>query len=279
MLVRVPLLFSPRCGRRQPESTDGTSATANRRIKVMISSQCDRTFPTGGRKLTEIRRDIRHRLEDVRLLGQQLFDVWINEDTPGGGLDQNSWDACIKEVRDADILLVLSTGHAGWALTSGDIGICHAELMTARNASPSKIRLISLQGTTPLADEDSDRNERFRIYRKQVNSFSPPVGTEKELFASVDRDVVAALTSLVGAGAREGRKGNFHSGDPGPSISARRIFRTDPTALDRAGAKAPARPVSRTAYAGWRRTHPREGRGPPARRAIRCRVAGHNPRR
>lgn len=187
--------------------------TAARRIKVMISSQCRRPFPAGARTLTEIRQTIRDRLEGARLLGEQVFEVWINEDGREEGLDQNSWEACITQVEQADIVVVLSTGHAGWALNDGDIGICHAELMTARNASPSKVRLIRVEGTTPLADESADRNARFRDYLATVNSFSPSVATEAELLAAVDRAVVGAVSALVETGAREGRKGNFYSGD------------------------------------------------------------------
>lgn len=49
--------------------------TAAQPIKVMLSSQCKRAFPIGGRTLTEIRRDIRDRLENARLLDQPVFEV------------------------------------------------------------------------------------------------------------------------------------------------------------------------------------------------------------
>lgn len=182
-------------------------------IKVMISSQCRRDFPVGGRTLTDIRRDIRQRLEAVRLLGQPVFRVWINEDAAEAGLDVNSWEACLERVDEADIVVVLNAGHAGWTRTPGDVGICHAELMRARETAPTKARLVNLVGAAPLADEDAAANERFRVYVETLNSFSPPVRTEAELLAAVDRAVVDAVTSLVGVGAREGRKGKFYSGD------------------------------------------------------------------
>ena len=116
--------------------------TPLRKIKIMISSQCDRMFPAGGRTLTELRRVIRDNVQSSKLLGHDVFEVWINEDSPGRETNLNSWEACLAEVRKADILIVLATGHAGWAPSDGDIGICHAELMTAHNASPAKIRLI-----------------------------------------------------------------------------------------------------------------------------------------
>ncbi|RYY26338.1 MAG: DUF4062 domain-containing protein [Sphingomonadales bacterium] len=188
-------------------------ATAIRKIKIMISSQCNRRFPDGGRTLTEIRRDIRTRLEAQTLLGAQLFDVWINEDSSGRGTNLNSWDACLTEVRRADILIVLNAEHGGWAPSDGDIGICHAELMTAHDASPAKIRIIPLVGSQPLPDELSKTNARFKAYVAQVNPFAPSVRTEAELHDAVDSAVADAVAALVGLGVREAGKGGFASGD------------------------------------------------------------------
>jgi hypothetical protein len=168
-----------------------------RPITVMISSQCKRQFPAGGRSLTEIRQALRDQIEDVKLFGQRLFTVWINEDAPAAGTEENSWEACLTRVREADILLVLNSGHAGWARTPGDIGICHAELMTAQNSAPAKVRIIPLRGTQPLGDEDLNRNRRFNDAIDLVNAFSPPVDTEKELVASALNAVVDAVSKLV----------------------------------------------------------------------------------
>jgi hypothetical protein len=188
-------------------------AMAIRKIRVMISSQCRRRFPDGGRTLTEIRRDIRDRLQAQTLLGAPLFEVWINEDSPGRGTDLNSWDACLAEVRRADILLVLYAGHGGWAPADGDIGICHAELMTAHDAAPAKIRIIPLVGSQPMPDELAGTNTRFKAYVEQINAFAPPVRSEAELDAAVDKAITDAVASLVGLGVREAGKGGFASGD------------------------------------------------------------------
>jgi len=187
--------------------------TALRKIKIMISSQCNRAFPAGSRTLTEIRQDIRDKIQVQKLLGHDAFEIWINEDSPGRGTNINSWDACLAEVRKADILIVLMTGHAGWAPSNGDIGICHSELMTAHNASPAKIRLIKLEGTTPLTDERSGPNERFRSYVEQINPFRTAVATEADLFDAVEQAVADAVTALVGLGVREASKGRFAAGD------------------------------------------------------------------
>jgi hypothetical protein len=187
--------------------------TALRKIKIMISSQCNRPFPAGGRTLTEIRRDIRDRIQGQKLFDHDVFEIWINEDSPGRGTNINSWDACLAEVRKADILIVLSTGHAGWAPSNGDIGICHSELMTAHNASPAKIRLIKLEGTTPLEDEFAGPNDRFRSYVEQINPFRTAVATEAELFDAVEQAIADAVTALTCLGVREASKGGFAAGD------------------------------------------------------------------
>ncbi|MEJ8406056.1 hypothetical protein WKI27_11930 [Brevundimonas vesicularis] len=187
--------------------------TAAQPIKVMLSSQCKRAFPIGGRTLTEIRQDIRDRLEAARLLDQPVFEVWINEDAPPAHLAVNSWDTCLDSIAKADIVIAVSTGHAGWTRTPGDVGICHAELMKARDTAPSKVRLIPIEGTAPLSDEDAASNQRFKDYLDTVNAFSSPVRDEASLMAMVDRAVMDAVTTLVENGAREGRKGRFDSGD------------------------------------------------------------------
>lgn len=187
--------------------------TATRKIRIMISSQCNRAFPKAGRTLTAIRQDIRDKLESAALFGTPLFEVWINEDAPAAGLEENSWEKCLTNVRRADILIVLDAGHAGWARSEGDVGICHAELMTAFNSAPAKVRIIPIRGSEPRDDEDTPRNERFEKYVGQLNAFSPPVHTEEDLMKAVENAVVDAVSSLAELGVREARKGRFHSGD------------------------------------------------------------------
>ena len=183
-----------------------------RRISVMISSQCRRHFPANGRSLTDIRQTLRDELEAEKLFGQQLFTVWINEDAPAGGLDEDSWATCVARARDADILLVLDAGHAGSARSPGDIGICHAELMEGANNAPAKVRIIPVAGAEALKDEDAESNDRFRTYVGGFDAFSPPVTTEAALLASARHAVADAVAKLVQLGVREGRKGGFYSG-------------------------------------------------------------------
>ena len=106
-------------------------------LKVMISSRCMVDFD--GKQLSDIRRELKQEIEEFTFFGNQMFEVWINEDTAPQGAKRDSWDVCIQAVRECDILLVLSNGNAGWAKAAGDIGICHAEMMTGLSEAPGKV--------------------------------------------------------------------------------------------------------------------------------------------
>jgi hypothetical protein len=70
---------------------------AIRRVKVMLSSRCRDAFPKGGPSLTQTRSELKAELEGISLLGEQLFDVWINELAPAAEGSQDSWDTCLRE--------------------------------------------------------------------------------------------------------------------------------------------------------------------------------------
>jgi len=66
----------------------------------------------------------------------------------------------MRQVREANIVLVLYNGVSGWANRNGEIGICHGELQTALAETPGKVRLIEL----PLAKsspENVPRDTKF----------------------------------------------------------------------------------------------------------------------
>ena len=80
----------------------------------MISSRCVDPFPEpGGTPLTDVRRELKKSIEAEKLFGAKAFEVWINEDAEALDHSKDSWDACLKQVRDCDVLIVLFNGHAG----------------------------------------------------------------------------------------------------------------------------------------------------------------------
>lgn len=59
---------------------------ARRKVKIMISSRCNDTFPAAGgagsRTLSQIRAQLKREIESEKLFGREAFEVWINEDEP-----------------------------------------------------------------------------------------------------------------------------------------------------------------------------------------------------
>lgn len=186
-----------------------------RRIGVMISSRCKAKIPSyvGEVTLTEVRKTLKLDIEALELFGEKLFRVWINEDLPPMGGIRDSWEECLKAVRNCDIFISIYDGHAGWAKENGEIGICHAELMTALDMAPGKVRLIQLEGISPVVDSVDQRNVRFQDYVKARNLFrGEVVKTACELNDRVKEAIIDALMGLTHAGVREMSRGRFHSG-------------------------------------------------------------------
>lgn len=114
-----------------------------RPVRVMISSRSNsRVFD--GPTLADCRRAIKRHIEGEKLFEEELFAVWIHEDArASGGTD--AWDESLEQVRRADVILVLYTGEAGWAVEASDVGICHAELMEAVRKAPRKVYMIAIE--------------------------------------------------------------------------------------------------------------------------------------
>lgn len=185
------------------------------KLHVMISSRCNDTFPAGlsGRSLSEIRKELKAEIEALEVFGKNVFEVWINEETPPQGGTWDSWEVCIQAAYDCDIFIALSNGNAGWAENTGDIGVCHAELMTALSKAPGKVRLIELENINVTMTEEGARNRRFQEYVRTQSLFrGGTVSTEGELKIRVKEALHDALIALAQMGVRESSKGRFHSG-------------------------------------------------------------------
>lgn len=185
-------------------------------LRVMISSRCDDPFPPGKKgnsKLSSIRKEMKAEIEAIEVFGKKVFDVWINEDAPPASGTEDSWEHCLTQVKQCDILLVLSNGNAGWSKASGDIGICHAEIMTGLSLSPGKVRLISLGNVSTGTSEEKERNTRFQEYLGQQSLFRGPEAKSVDELKRLVKDALHdAVISLVQHGVREVSKGKFHSG-------------------------------------------------------------------
>ena len=184
------------------------------RLKVMISSRCnDEILSASGDAvaLTEVRRQIKQELEAATVFERNVFEVWINEDATAQAGTDTSWQECIKQVDRADLVIVLFNGDAGWR--SSSIGICHAELERALKHGPAKVRLVRL---LPMAKNrtgaDRKADDRFRAYVGEQNLFSPGANNSDEVVARCRELAAEALVELARTGAREVRRGRYHTG-------------------------------------------------------------------
>lgn len=183
-------------------------------IRVMISSRCTDEIAFRGERapLSVVRGVLKAELESERLFSSPLFEVWINEDAPPAPGTDDSWDLCMKQVKEADVVLVLYNGVSGWAAKSGDIGICHGELQTAMAYTPGKVRLIEL----PLGQSSQSSKERDKKFQDFVSALSLFRGAKAE--TGEDAIVIAkralrdSVPDLVRLGVREATRGRTSFG-------------------------------------------------------------------
>jgi hypothetical protein len=153
-------------------------------MKILISSRNnDRIVINNntGDTLSEIRLYIKEEIEAFKFLDRDFFDIRINENF-GADADLDSYNACLKEVRDSDFFISLYNGAAGWALPGIPIGICHEELSTALEVSRLKTAIIDISKffkIEPANNEERLRNEEFENFIKAQNRFYNPLKLSK----------------------------------------------------------------------------------------------------
>jgi len=69
------------------------------KLRVMISSRCKPYQTEAGAlfPLDRLRQNIQKTLNETELLGQPLFECWINEQEPAKPATLDVWDECTKE--------------------------------------------------------------------------------------------------------------------------------------------------------------------------------------
>lgn len=187
------------------------------RIRVMISSRCNDVFPPapakGGLRLSDIRVALKSEIESMLVFGHPVFEVWINETAPPAAHDNDSWDKCLEQARDCDVMIVLSNGNSGWAKTAGDIGICHAEYMEGLSVARNKVWLISLSSSHGGTAAERARNSRFQAYLNRQSAFrGGEVKTVDQLKARIKEALCDALVSLTQRGVFDARSARFDTG-------------------------------------------------------------------
>lgn len=97
----------------------------------MLSSRNKDPIPDGNGgavALGAVREQLKDELEHDRLYGHQILEVWINEDAGAENGSADIWNHCMERMDQADIVVVIYNGEAGWGTADGEVGICHGEM-------------------------------------------------------------------------------------------------------------------------------------------------------
>jgi hypothetical protein len=134
-----------------------------------------------GESLTEVRLFLKDKLEAELFLGEKYLLVEINE-TFGMDGTENSYNICMQHAAEADLVIVLYNGEAGWGPDGNGIGICHAELDAAFQASSKKVAIVDISKFSPVpaaTGEAATRNSAFKNYYTKLNRFNNPLKLRK----------------------------------------------------------------------------------------------------
>lgn len=196
--------------------------SATQPLDLLISSRCNDKVQFEGKlqPLAVLRRALKTRLEAIKLSGHQVFRVWIHEDESNASASIGNWEACKEKSRNADVFIALYNGRAGWIgrdnPVKDGVGICHAELMAAFNAAPSKVR--SIQFTDVVAPEPGSPDESFQREFKKLQIPGPQAKDGDTALLQADQLAAAIVLSL----AREGLGRQASSGFAGEALDWRR---------------------------------------------------------
>jgi hypothetical protein len=176
------------------------------RLRVMLSSRVDDPQSTldDGTTMRQVRRALSERLQGLRLTDDpdQIFDVDVNEGKGALAGDGDVERHCREMVQDADIVLILYNGSAGWA-SAGLEGICFTELRAALDQAPHKVRVVRL----PLQKAKPDSpDERFQQYFESQHLFATDQehGDRESVLTACVATLRQALIDMVHERAREG---------------------------------------------------------------------------
>lgn len=185
----------------------------NSYINVILSSRNNSTF--NNSLLTDIRKELKEIIEKEKFFGKEMFKVWINETEPPQSFDEDIWNKCLKEVRQADIVIVLYNGEAGWLRPSDTLGICHAEVLEAVNVARGKVWSISLENSLVNAKTNNEKiaNVKFKKFMQEQQLFSSPVKTVASLQTKIKETLNDAVINLMAKGVREASRNKGNHGE------------------------------------------------------------------
>jgi hypothetical protein len=181
----------------------------------MISSRCNDPFPIatkGTKRLSDFRARLKAEIEAIRIFGQPVFEVWINEQAAEDG-NQQAWDHCMEQARDCDVFIALFNGNAGWPDNAGTIGICHAEFAEAYTSAPGKVFVTNIHEPQAKGAPSGGIHASFQEYIQRLRRFDTrAAGSEAQLLEAVRRTVWQATVKMVQRGVRDASRGKSYVG-------------------------------------------------------------------
>lgn len=181
------------------------------KVRVMISSRSNSTVFNPPVSLKKLRRTLKKFIvQKLKISEEPLFEVWICEDDTGDGID-SWWETSKKEIRQADLVLVLYTGEAGTRIVKGGIGICHAELYEALKYSREKLLpIISLGDVTQRA---GSQDKEFQTYVQNLEHWPNSPGNEDDLLKLCSEIIRKKLATLTKRAVRRRLGTSFDMGN------------------------------------------------------------------
>jgi len=162
-----------------------------------------------------LRRDLKSKLEEIKIGGRQVFQVWIHEDESDANGLTNTWEECMEKSRNADVFIVLYNGRSGWLGTDSPVkarvGICHAELSGAFDKSPAKVR--SIQFGKLVDAKPGSPDEAFQKYFREQKIPGAQVETGEEALLRADELAAAIVLSLAREGVGVNSTGRYYAGE------------------------------------------------------------------
>jgi hypothetical protein len=192
------------------------------RLQVMISSR--NTGSVGSSKLSmeALRARLRKELAGELFGRSPIFEVYLNEYEPAPGAEATIRERCCQKVREADIVLILYDGRAGWS-AHDTIGICHIEMAEALGVSRRKTRFLEL----PLAPDASSAAEQRRdqayrnFYEREQPWAAVNLNDADEIVTACQAAVASAVIELAHADAVATLRGA--RGDSGDALDWTRM--------------------------------------------------------
>lgn len=146
------------------------------KIKIFISSKVDPVFEgltETDYTLGKLRTFVKSELEKEEFLGEKIFDVILNEDGFEADFTRDAFEACLEKVSEADVIIILYSGDAGWApdKKKNVNGICHEEYLIAVKDHPGMTFGLNISGHFTKYKYSPEQQVRNKSFKDDVEGY------------------------------------------------------------------------------------------------------------